>query len=256
MADREQLEQLKRLHDYQRWRGRNRLPENLFVWRLLLEGGELPGWRIHRAQPIAVARMPRSTHSIWQPHDARPELLLRVDVYECDSRDDAHQFLLRMLGEIETPLVQLQDLLEVGDVAFADPRETVILFARANLVVRIANAGRKLVSVRSAAEQLDGYILAKPEAVEATDGTAGLIRMPSRRRRTTAKAGTEIPLEVSSERADQVLVWKFFSPTGELRRRGGRLVYEAASPGKQEVSMYTLQTEGNAAHEQLTFGGE
>ena len=87
--------------------------------------------------------MPRSTHSIWQRREGDPDALLRIDVYECDSRDDAHQFLLRLLGEIETPLVQLRDELEVGDVAFADLQDAVILFARANLAVRVANAGRR-----------------------------------------------------------------------------------------------------------------
>ena len=170
MAPREQLEQLKRFHEYERWRGRNRLPENLFVWRLLLEGSELPGWRTRRVQPITAPRMPRSTHSIWQRREGDPDALLRIDVYECDSRDDA-QFLLRLLGEIETPLVQLRDELEVGDVAFADPQDAVI-FARANLAVRVANAGRSVIPVRAVAEQLDGHVSAKPVEIDEPE-TAG-----------------------------------------------------------------------------------
>ena len=204
MAPREQLEQLKRFHEYERWRGRNRLPENLFVWRLLLEGSELPGWRTRRVQPITAPRMPRSTHSIWQRREGDPDALLRIDVYECDSRDDAHQFLLRLLGEIETPLVQLRDELEVGDVAFADPQDAVILFARANLAVRVANAGRSVIPVRAVAEQLDGHVSAKPVEIDEPE-TAGLVRAPPRRRRA-AKAGAEISLEVPMDAPDHVLV--------------------------------------------------
>jgi hypothetical protein len=253
MAHREQLEQLKRLHGYERWRGRNRLPENLFVWRLRLEGSELPGWRTRRVQPITAPRMPRSTHSIWQPRDGDPDALLRIDVYECDSRDDAHQFLLRMLGEIETPLVQLRDEFGVGDVAFADPQDAVILFARANLAVRVANAGRKVIPVGPVAEQLDGYVAAKPDEVDEREA-AGLVRAPRKRR--AAKTGAEISLEVPRDDPDHVLVQKFFSPTGELRRRGGKLVYEATSPGKQEVSAFALQADRKIAHERVSLEGQ
>ena len=201
MAPREQLEQLKRFHEYERWRGRNRLPENLFVWRLLLEGSELPGWRTRRVQPITAPRMPRSTHSIWQRREGDPDALLRIDVYECDSRDDAHQFLLRLLGEIETPLVQLRDELEVGDVAFADPQDAVILFARANLAVRVANAGRSVIPVRAVAEQLDGHVR--------RSRLRSMVRPRVRfgRRRGGAQPKREpISLEVPMDAPDHVLV--------------------------------------------------
>ena len=99
------------------------------------------------------------------------------------TRATTPQFLLRLLGEIETPLVQLRDELEVGDVAFADPQDAVILFARANLAVRVANAGRSVIPVRAVAEQLDGHVSAKPVEIDEPE-TAGLVRAPPRAARS------------------------------------------------------------------------
>jgi len=120
------------------------------------EGSELMEWtlermeRDERAKPIAI-------HSLWR-HDEAGNELLAVDAFECASVKAAHDQLIETLGDIESAAVERRTGKNaIGDVSFG-LNDTMVLFARANLVVLIRNAGRTVVKVGTLARSLDKMV--------------------------------------------------------------------------------------------------
>jgi hypothetical protein len=150
-----QQDYLKRRFDYESWRGKDAADGGMLIGGLRLTGDELPGWQPHRIQRGELENLPPYIHSIWRRVDGGDEVLLRLDIYECASAAAAREFLLRLLGELQSPEIARQEQNTVGDVAFVYPQETMILFTRLNLVLQLRNAGREVVQVTGLARQLD-----------------------------------------------------------------------------------------------------
>ena len=78
-----------------------------------------------------------------------------MDVFECASVKAAHDQLIETLGDIESAVVERRTgKNSIGDVSFG-LNDTMVLFARANLVVLTRNAGRAVVKVTPIARALD-----------------------------------------------------------------------------------------------------
>jgi hypothetical protein len=234
--DDQQLDYLKQRHAYETWRDRNTLEENLFIWRFFLSGDEFPGWHAHRIQPMASSQWPPHIKSIWQRPGGKKEELLSVDVYECESRIAAHEFLLQLLDQFMSPLVQRREEIEVGDVAFAGPEDTQILFARANLVLSLGNAGSDLIPVSDIARQFDEQLINRPK-------TTGLrviseILPPDF---TLLQDGVNAPLAVGPLGPPELKRWyKIFSRSGEVYQERGQLVYRSTSAETHEVTVFSI----------------
>jgi hypothetical protein len=264
--DKRQFSNLARHHDLESWHGRNRLSENLCAWRYFLSEDALPAWRPHRNQHIEAPRVPvlptsatragltqppwlRTVQSVWTSGEGTREAILNIDVYECSSRAAAQEYLVRMLGEFESPLVSYDENSAIGDVVFTGPGNSAILVARANLVFVIRNAGSDLVPVDVPASQLDRDLISKPQPdpgrVESrvVRFDAGEAEMKTERSVDIAVEGGP-PAEVSP-------MYKFFSPTGEVVLEDGRPVYRSMSPGPQEISMYEIHPRGGETRQEL-----
>ncbi|HWW76018.1 MAG TPA: hypothetical protein VNZ44_11500 [Pyrinomonadaceae bacterium] len=242
------LEYLKQRYGFEEWRGRDTLQESLLIWKFLPGADDLPGWQPQRVQRVippdaekgSVSESswgrgdePASIQSLWQ----QPEgggALLRLDTFECASRGEAQQYLLRLLGEFQSPALRRAETI-AGDVAFTFSKETVVLFARANLVLLLRNAGRSVQPLAPLAAQLDQTLTSKPES----EGQRGVVRI----REFDAQelgAGERITLEVSEQEGPQQW-YKFFSPSGELRLEAGRPVYVPKAEGPSKVTMFVVQ---------------
>jgi hypothetical protein len=117
------------------------------------EGAEIMEWALERVERDERAR-PIAIHSMWRHDDAGNELLA-IDVFECASVKAAHDQLIETLGDIESGAVERRTGKNaIGDVSFG-LNDTMVLFARANLVVLIRNAGRAVVKVTTIARSLD-----------------------------------------------------------------------------------------------------
>jgi hypothetical protein len=124
---------------------------------LHFEGSEIPGWTLHRVRRDVDAKPP-TIHSIWRHGESMSELLA-VDVFECASVKAARDQLIEGLGNIESQAVERRAKENaVGDVAFG-LGDTMMLFARVNVVVLIRNAGPTVVPVGRAARELDALLL-------------------------------------------------------------------------------------------------
>ena len=121
------------------------------------DGSEILGWTLERVRLDESARPP-AIHSMWRRGESTSELLA-VDVFECASLKAAHDELVEALGNFESDIVERRTGKNaVGDVAFG-LGDTVILFARANIVVLIRNAGPTVVRVGAVAREIDKRLL-------------------------------------------------------------------------------------------------
>jgi hypothetical protein len=127
-----------------------------------IEGPEFKNWRLQRVKREEGAGT-ITLRSLWG-HGESGEELLSVDVVECASVKAAHDQLLEMLADVQSPKVEQQTgKTAPGDVAFG-LANTMILFARANLAVWIRNAGPRVVPVGVVARELDAQILRRLES--------------------------------------------------------------------------------------------
>jgi hypothetical protein len=239
----------RKRHAYESWRGLNSLSENLFIWNFFLSGNEFSGWRAHRIQKVAPKKLATTeaggqplTRSIWKQSSQEPGKLLSVDTIECASRASAHETLLRMLGDFQGPVIERREQLSFGDVAFSAPGDTLVLFARGNLVILLRNSGSELMSMSPIASQFDSTLISKEGAGE---GTATEIQRfsPSTE---GYRIGERIPLGVGiSDRLNDSQWYKLFSSPGEVLLEKGVLVYEYKEEGPQEI-IITVVNAGRA----------
>jgi hypothetical protein len=242
------LEYLKQHYGFEEWRGRDTLQESLLIWKFLPGADDLAGWQPLRVQRVVTPDAeegsvseskwgrgdePAAIQSLWQQPEAGGAML-RLDTFECASRGEAHEQLLRLLGEFQSPALKRAETV-AGDVAFTFSKETVVLFSRANLVLLLRNAGRSVQPLAPLAAQLDQTLISKPEAegqrvVKIREFDAQEL-----------SGGDRFTLEVSEQEEPQQW-YKFFSPSGELRLEAGRPVYVPKAEGPGKVTMYVVQS--------------
>jgi hypothetical protein len=259
------FESLKRRHGYHAWRERNTLGEDLFVWRFFLSGHELSGWEAARVRVIEpepppeaepgvraslgplAGQWPRVVTAIWRRADHHPDVLVQVDAFECASQAAAHEFLVRALGEFQSPDITRQETGGPGDVAFTGERAAVVLFARANLVLFARSCGRELVEVAGVVRDLDAHVIRKPAVRPGTS-------QPEVMRRFEASAaphavGVDVPLDLEiTDALGRPLMYKFFWRQGQMHLTGGRPTYRSRAVGLQSIDVYALSPEGGVAH--------
>jgi hypothetical protein len=152
----EHKEFLEKRHSANEWLGRGTRSRRV-IKDFDFDGSEIHGWTLERVRRDERAKPP-VIRSIWRHGESTSELL-SVDVFICVSVKAAHDQLIEALGNFESDAIERQTEKNTpGEIAFA-LGDTMLLFARVNLVVLIRNAGFKVVSVRAAARGLDSVIL-------------------------------------------------------------------------------------------------
>lgn len=253
--DTSKLEYLKKHYAFDEWRDTNRLNENLLIWKFFPSENELPGWQPRRIQQVGLPDAehtdgPQAIQSIWQQAEGETETLLRVDTFECGSRTEAHAYLLQVLGEFQSPMLKRTETVK-GDVAFTFPGETVVLFARANMVFLLRNAGRKVQPLTSFARQFDETLVSKPQA----EGERGLLRVQQLEfSGQDSIEGESAPLLIDIQKGAEPGIWyKLFSSAGEMRLENGRPVYRSTAAGTNQVTVFIIQP-ARAARDQWPGG--
>jgi hypothetical protein len=117
------------------------------------EGSELVEWTLERVERDERAKPP-AIHSMWR-HEGAGNELLAVDAFECASVKAAHDQLIEILGDIESAAVERRTGRNgIGDISFG-LNDTMALFARANVVLLVRNAGRTVLKVGAIARAFD-----------------------------------------------------------------------------------------------------
>lgn len=249
--DKDQIAALKERHLFDEWRVRRAPGESLFVWKYVLGEKQLPGWRPERIQPLRTNRAPSGFQSLWQRTDGRGRVLLGLDIFECGSAIAAHEYLVWLLGEFQSPLIERRDDLGIGSVSFTVPGETAIVFARANLVAMMRNAGPELVPLAEIARRFDAFIAARPTRT----GTGQPPRIDSFEARA-GRAGTRpialLDLIASHPRARPVW-FRLFATDGNFGTRDGAVAWVPAHPGRHEITAYALDADLDAVSASIVF---
>ncbi len=235
---------LETRYAFPEWNGQTRLDDDLFIWKFFMNGEEFGGWKPHYVRFVAP-----DEDTPW-PHVAAtlvaagegPQAVLNVEVYECASRLAAHDFLLESLAGFDLPRVERVEGQGIGDVAFGTPTRTVILFARANLVVFVKNSSREAVNVEPFARALDGYLIAEPPEAETVEALAPQIEVPESMPETPPTPETPLPLRIRADEPGRSRVWfKFFSRSGSVRQKEGAAFYRAGESAAGEAESHSFR---------------
>lgn len=255
--DQKRLEKLRQRFAFAQWAGINKLRRNLFIWKYKMSQKDLPSWIPVRVQRLSLPEEQRLTTSIWKRSD-NPLALLGIDVYECESREAAHDLILAILDNFQSPLVEYNPNSPAGDVAFSDATGNWILFSRANLIVIIRNAGPSIEPVSSAASSLDNALSSEPPvaaapAVGARPAAFGAPATPRVSMKSKkASVGSRIRLQVETpEVLEDAAYFKIFSKSGDVYAKENSLYYRPEKAEEQDVVLYTVGPESIASSQVL-----
>lgn len=133
--------------------------DHTFFEKTFFEKGLLSPWtlRLPVQEPQFTGAV-RAFQSLWVFPGANEELL-RLDVFEWKTWQEAREFMLRELGEFH--LLQVERLTNppIGDVSFVEAGDVSILFARSQFVLLVRSAGRKPIPVKQTAIKIEGLLL-------------------------------------------------------------------------------------------------
>lgn len=256
---------LKARFNFDEWRDRNTLIEQLFLWQFFFKGDEFPNWQAIRVRELGappageaalaldedIGEAPRLIQSVWRPSTGRIGAAFSVDSYECSSRSAAHELLIRILGTFQSPLIAQPSEPTVGDVTFIYPGNGIILFARANHAIVVRNLGETSIPMMDLAAQLDKELVEKPPA------PVNRI-VPSIRSLTSAvtkmQVGSQVPLEIEAALPfKQPLMYKFFYRTGAVLAKEGQLLYQPSTPGEQDLEVYAVAQDRGVGTGKIQF---
>lgn len=214
------------------------------------------GWKLREIDEFKGEPDPfKLSDAIWSSSGDCSAAELRVLTYECSSMASARLFLLGLLGEFEKPGMKRQSNfivdekpVEIGDVAFADVDEMVVLFARANIVLLAQNNGRTLVPASQFAHGIDTHITSnfQPEKTKFKDMKRFFI--PAQE----ISVGDEVPLQYYDGliTEEKETLFKFIAPSGQVFLTGDKLLYKPLKAGEQSITVMA-QKSGQTARQVL-----
>lgn len=247
------LEEFRRRHGFEDWRGSRATDEELFAWGFFFGGQELPGRRALRVDTVEAPGWPPAVQSLWRvekdENALREEPLVRIDVYECTSRAEAHELVVRLLAQFQSPLIERRHN-GPGDVAFGMPGDRSVLLARANVAVVVLNAGTEIQAVEPVAREID-ELFAAPRLDRNT------VR-PQIRRVALAEGrptrGVPIALVLEAEDPLGRRVWfRLSAKGGEFSSHDGRVFYTPEAEGAHAVEVAAINENLGVATETLAF---
>lgn len=150
--------QARRKYAFDTWENRG---TQAVVREPALRPGDIPGWRMRR-ESRNDAMKPPVTKSVWTLGDS-DETAIGVEIYRAASLQEAHRVLLWLLGEFQSGVLGERTDTAAGDVAFGLSEPTMLLFARANCIVHVFNAGPRTTDVITAAKAIDAKLVRDAE---------------------------------------------------------------------------------------------
>jgi hypothetical protein len=247
------LDEFRRRYGFDDWREPQPGYEALFIWRFTLGGQELPGHDPLRIDTVELPDVTPTIQSLWRPRDEDADrVLLRMDVSEASSVADARALLLHTLAQFQSPLIErIGD--GPGEIAFGPSGYRSLVFARANIVVVVLNAGDKVQSVEPPARELDRLLREGPDPGRSS------VR-PTIRRAEVAGEGVsgrrQVRLLVEAEDPLGRDVWfRFSAKRGEFVAQGDGVIFRPEDEGKQAIEVAAVNENLGVAAEQVELTG-
>jgi hypothetical protein len=245
------LDEFRKLYGLDDWREPPPGGEALFIWRFALGGQELPGHHAVRIDTVEQPDSPPKIESLWRPEKEDGQRApLRVDASEASSVTEARALLLRVLAQFQSP--QIERITEgPGDIAFGPSGYRSLVFARANIVVVMLNAGDEVQSVEPPARELDRLLREGPEAGRSS------VR-PTIRRAEVAEENVpgrrQVRLLLDAEDPLGRHVWfRFSAKRGEFSALGDGVVFKPEEEGRQAIEIAAVNENLGVAVEQVEF---
>jgi hypothetical protein len=246
------FDEFRKHHGFDDWREPQPGGEALFIWRFALAGQEVPGHHPLRIDTVELPDLAPTIQSLWTPDKEDVErMLLRVDVSEAPSLTEARALLLRTLAQFQSPLIERVDA-GPGDVAFGPPGYRSVVFARANIVVVVLNAGDEVESVEAPARELDRLLHEGPDvdrsSVRPTIRRAEVVEVAS------VAGRRQVRLLVEAEDPLGRHVWfRLSAPRGEFLAQGDGVAFWPDDEGQQAIEIRAVNENLGVAVEQVEF---
>lgn len=248
MSVMEGLDEFGKRHGFDDWRE----PEGgeaLFIWRFALGGQELPGYNALRIDTVEHPDLPWKIESLWRAgKEDADRVLLRVDASEASSVTKARAELLRLLAQFQSPEIErIGD--GPGDIAFGGAGYRALVFARANIVVLMLNAGDEIESVEPPARELDRLLREGP-------GTDRSSVRPTIQRAEVERAagGRQVRLLIDAVDPLGRHVWfRLAAKNGAFLAQADGVVFMPADEGRQAIEVAAVNENLGVAVEQIDF---
>ncbi len=253
------LGSLKDRYKFNEWRGRNRLGKSdLHFSRFNIPNDLLEDLTRIRKEAIEVPGLPGLQRSVWKIPGASASSLVKLNVYQCASREAAHEFLMERLSQAQSAEAYTQSDDKVGDVLFVSSGGRSIFFARANLVIFIALLSDSPVGVTELGAEVDRHLTEAPKQILTR-------RSPSRHaeglkvvmRGTGLRRGRIETLVENKETADASRPYslKLICRNGKfLPGEGGQLELDSDKPGQTGLAMVVVEDDGSTSVKEAESG--
>lgn len=200
------------------------------------------GWArsVKSARPQVEGERPMS-RTVWD-HPEEASARVAIDVYECDSAEEAVRALVEVLAANQLATVP-RGPEDLGLVSFVQPEDLppAVMMVQANLCLVVSSFGRSRVEAVSWARRLDARIRERPQEFEETE----IFGEPDR-------IGDEVAVAYRPRwRVGEEGYFKFFSEGGTLQLRDGQLV---ARGEEVTVDAYVVEPGRPSYHSRTTLG--
>jgi hypothetical protein len=222
------------------WRDTNRLkssdgePEELFIWEYEPPIANLDDWRGAVTVQFPACQWAKAVQIDWN----LGQLAARTTIYECSSRQAAHDLLWQMLQEIETLELRNRLELEFADIVFGDGY-TFLLFARANVIFKVEALDGDSVPILELGQKLDADLTSKPP--NAVVGSVDV--RPYKSSELVSRLDTIVPFKLVSD-SGRPRYHKFFSRKGYVVRKQHIPHLILPSSGNYPVEVYAINRHG------------
>ncbi len=186
--------------------------ESFFAYPFALGADDVEGHA-----PLYLDRFVRGdgrlvAESTWRRSGGAPDELLSIVVFACDSRPDARDALLEVLGRVQAVSL-LRRVDTTGELAVEAPDASLTAFVRGNLAMVVRSAGHVQVDAASVARAFDRRLVRRDPPSGQPGG--GVRVLPG----TSTTQGQRIPLRFEDEDDPQSrpLYHKFYSTTGDFQ---------------------------------------
>jgi hypothetical protein len=242
----ELLQILTELYKFDDWKLPARSSEQMFLDNLYLPPDFFLNWNQLQDEQMQMltSDWPLTVHTLLERQEDTD--LRRIDRHVCANAADARSFLMLTLAQFECPTLNPLDGL--GEVAFLNPEDESIVFARANLVFLIRNVGEKNESLLEMAKTLDQETLREPNSEFAH------VQPMQHFSVSTEKflAGRTVPIDIVDQ-SSQVRMHKFLTPDGKISLQENQYVYEPFSSGPQRLTIFGIGEDGYTSLQHLEF---
>ena len=185
---------LKKRTSFSEWENQNKLKENLFIFQHKTPDYLLADWELSFSFASEwVPGMPRMAQEMWRPKSKVKKQAIQITKYECASRKEAHESMIRFLTDVHVQ-IDYEEITDLGDVAYATPSYGAVIFARGNLLMILANADKDRVNLKKLADEIDATLISKGGLVRKSRSAVKRSVPLSIDRNVAAKKGDKIPI--------------------------------------------------------------